>query len=169
MPPRTTLNSLRERYQVDPIQQEPNDPNGPINDYTGPINDQAGIAPNAPSTTQPEENAQSAPEEMMQSIGEIIHANIADSEGIANVAPSNTEHTLHNIRARNGPLHRPIQPQLPREGSTGIGRFRIDAARVINNLNLDTSVPHDRALQVPLQIPLQVNHTDQQQSNVRPV
>jgi hypothetical protein len=102
---------------------------------------------------------------MMQSIGEIINANIADSEGIANDAPSNTEHTLHNIRARNGPLHRPIQPQLPRAESTGIGRFRIDAARVINNLNLDTSVPHSRTLQVPLQ----VNHTDQQQSNVRPV
>jgi hypothetical protein len=105
---------------------------------------------------------------MMQSIGEII-ANIADSEGIANAAPSNAEHTLHNNRARNGPLHRPIQPQLPREESTGIGRFRIDAARVINNLNLDTSVPHNRTLQVPLQDPLQVNHTDQQQSNVRPV
>jgi hypothetical protein len=60
---------LRRRYQAEPIQQDPNDPNGPINDHHGPINDQAGVEPNTPSTTQPEGNANSAPEDMMQSIG----------------------------------------------------------------------------------------------------
>jgi hypothetical protein len=102
---------------------------------------------------------------MMQSMWQIINANLAESEGIADDAPSNTEHTLHNNRARNGPLYRSIQQQLPRAQSAGIGRFRIDAARVINNLNLDTSVPHNCTLQVPVQ----ENHPDRQQANVRPV
>jgi hypothetical protein len=61
MPLRTTMNSLRRRYQAEPIQQDPIDPIGPIIDHNDPINDQTGNAPNAPSTTNPEGNAHSAP------------------------------------------------------------------------------------------------------------
>jgi hypothetical protein len=89
MPPCTTRHSLRSRYQAEPIQQDPNDPSeainyraGPINDHSGPINSQAGMAPNAPSTPYPEDNAQCAPEEITQSIGQMVNANMADSEGI---------------------------------------------------------------------------------------
>jgi hypothetical protein len=120
---------------------------GPIND---PINDQTGNAPNAPSATNHEGNAHSVPEGETNAAG-LNSASIIRSEDIAQCASSHNTNVMHNTRPRNGPLFHPtIFSPLSRAESMGIGRFRIDTERLINNLNLDLSVPHNRMQQVPL-------------------
>jgi hypothetical protein len=73
---------------------------------------------------------------------------------------------MHNTRPRHGPLFRPTNlSPLPRAESMGIGRFQKDTESLINNLNLDSSVPHNRMQQVPLH----ANYPMQESSHVIPV
>jgi hypothetical protein len=168
MPPRSTINSLRRQYQVDPIEGQPDR----IPDHNGPIDDQTGIVPNAPSNiTHSADIAQDA-------LGNIEQN---ESPGHDQRAPSiataatHSEHNITNPRASTEtapPVTNTqrdsrqnftdlLRPTLPRTNSTGIGRFSVDTERLLDSLHLDTMAPIPGAQRLHLHDATAQHHENQ--------
>jgi hypothetical protein len=159
MPPRTTRNSLRRQSKVDPFNGQPDhiDPIGLIYGQAGiahiapsTITNSAGIAIDAPDEiTLPHSPGQTntAPDVITHMAGTVHDTPASIANPLLRV--DNARETRQNpgITMRHSPREGLLRDAgqsrstLPRTQSTGIGRFRIDTDRLINNLNLDTTVP----------------------------